>query len=75
MRENMFCPYKHHDKTTGIKISRFCFTRLNSSIVSYYEPNLLKNSFGKEVFQIFAKIEVPRSKIRQFGRHFEAVFF
>ena len=33
----------------------------------------LKNSFGKVVFQILAKIEMPRNKNRLFGRHFETV--
>ena len=33
----------------------------------------LKNSFGKVVFQILAKIEMTRSKNRLFGRHFETV--
>ena len=33
----------------------------------------LKNSFGKVVFQILAKIEVTHNKIRLFGRHFETV--
>ena len=31
----------------------------------------LKNSFGKWVFQILAKIEMTQNKIRLFGRHFE----
>ena len=31
----------------------------------------LKNSFGKVVFQIFAKIEMTRNKNRLFGRHFK----
>ena len=34
---------------------------------------LLKNSFGKVVFQILAKIEMTRNKNRLFGRHFETV--
>ena len=33
----------------------------------------LKNSFGKVVFQILAKIEMMRNKSRLFGRHFETV--
>ena len=33
----------------------------------------LKNSFGKVVFQILAKIEMTRNKNRLFGRHFETV--
>ena len=33
----------------------------------------LKNSFGKVVFQIFAKIEMTRNKNWLFGRHFETV--
>ena len=33
----------------------------------------LKNSFGKVVFQIFAKIEMTRNKNRLFGRHFETI--
>ena len=33
----------------------------------------LKNSFGKVVFQILAKIEMMRNKNRLFGRHFETV--
>ena len=33
----------------------------------------LKNSFGKVVFQILAKIEITRNKNRLFGRHFETV--
>ena len=40
---------------------------------SYFEPNSLKNSFGKVVFQILAKIEMMRNKNRLFGRHFETV--
>ena len=32
-----------------------------------------KNSFGKFVFQILAKIEMMRNKKRLFGRHFETV--
>ena len=40
-------------------------------------PNLsqisLKNSFGKVVFQILAKIEMSRNKNRFFGHHFETV--
>ena len=31
----------------------------------------LKNSFGKVVFQILAKIKMMRNKNRIFGRHFE----
>ena len=42
-----------------------------------YSPTLsqisLKNSFGKVVFQISAKIEMTRNKNRLFGRHFEIV--
>ena len=42
-----------------------------------YSPNLsqisLKNSFGKVVFQILAKIEMTRNKNRLFGRHFQTV--
>ena len=33
----------------------------------------LKNSFGKVVFQILAKIEMMRNKNRLNGRHFETV--
>ena len=33
----------------------------------------LKNSLGKVVFQILAKIEMTRNKNRLFGRHFETV--
>ena len=33
----------------------------------------MKNSFGKVVFQILAKIEMMRNKNRLFGRHFETV--
>ena len=33
----------------------------------------LKNSFGKVVFQILAKIEMMPNKNRLFGRHFETV--
>ena len=33
----------------------------------------LKNSFGKMVFQILAKIEMTRNKNRLFGRHFETL--
>ena len=33
----------------------------------------LKNSFGKVVSQILAKIEMTRNKNRLFGRHFETV--
>ena len=33
----------------------------------------LKNSFGKVVFQILAKIEMTLNKNRLFGRHFETV--
>ena len=33
----------------------------------------LKNSFGKVVFQILAKIKMTRNKNRLFGRHFETV--
>ena len=32
-----------------------------------------KNSFGKVVFQILAKIEMTRNKNQLFGRHFETV--
>ena len=42
-----------------------------------YSPTLsqisLKNSFGKMVFQILAKIEMTRNKNWLFGRHFETV--
>ena len=42
-----------------------------------YSPILshisLKNSFGKVVFQILAKIEMTRNKNLLFGRHFETV--
>ena len=42
-----------------------------------YSPTLsqisLKNSFGKVVFQILAKIEMMRNKNRLFGRHFKTV--
>ena len=34
---------------------------------------LLKNSFGKVIFQILAKIKMSRNKNRLFGRHFETV--
>ena len=33
----------------------------------------LKNSFGKVVFQILAKIEMTQNQNRLFGHHFEAV--
>ena len=33
----------------------------------------LKNSFGKVVFQVLAKIEMTRNKNRLFCRHFETV--
>ena len=33
----------------------------------------LKNSFGKVVFQILAKIEMTQNKNQLFGRHFETV--
>ena len=33
----------------------------------------LKNSFGKVIFPILAKIEMMRNKNRLFGRHFETV--
>ena len=33
----------------------------------------LKNSFGKVVFQILAKIEMTRNKNRLFGRNFQTV--
>ena len=40
-------------------------------------PNLsqisLKNSLGKMLFQILAKIEMTQNKNRLFGRHFETV--
>ena len=36
---------------------------------------LLKNSFGKVVFQIFVEIETTQNENRLFGRHFETVFF
>ena len=40
-----------------------------------WSPNLsqisLKNSFGKVVLQILAKIEMMRNENRLFGRHFE----
>ena len=44
-------------------------------MLSYFGPfkNSFKNSFGKVVFQILAKIEMTRNKIRLFGRHFEMV--
>ena len=32
-----------------------------------------KNSYGKVVFQILAKIEMTGNKSRLFGRHFETV--
>ena len=35
----------------------------------------LKNSFGKVVFQILAKIEMMRNKHWLFGCHFETVIF
>ena len=42
-----------------------------------YSPTLgqisLKNSFGKVVFQILAKIEMTQNKNLLFGRHFETV--
>ena len=42
-----------------------------------WSPNLsqisLKNSFGKVVFQILAKIEMTQNENRLFGRHFETV--
>ena len=41
--------------------------------MSSYSPNLspisLKNSFGKEVFQLLAEIEMSRNENRLFGRH------
>ena len=40
---------------------------------SYFESNFIKNSFGKVVFQILAKIKMTRNKNRLFGRHFETV--
>ena len=33
----------------------------------------MKHSFGKVIFQIFVKIEVPQNEYRLFGRHFETV--
>ena len=42
-----------------------------------WSPNLsqilLKNSFGKVVFQILAEIEMSRNENRLFGRQFETV--
>ena len=42
-----------------------------------WPPNLsqilLKNSFGKVVFQILAEIKMSRNENRLFGRHFETV--
>ena len=42
-----------------------------------WSPNLSqissKTSFGKVVFQIFAKIEMMRNENQLFGRHFETV--
>ena len=35
----------------------------------------LKNSFGKVIFQVLAKIEMTRNKNRLFGCHFETVQF
>ena len=40
---------------------------------SYFEPNFIKDSFGKVVFQTLAKIETTQNKNRLFGRHFEMV--
>ena len=41
---------------------------------SNFEPNFIeKNSFGKVVCQILAKIEMTRNKNRLFGRHFKTV--
>ena len=40
---------------------------------SYFEPNFVKNSFEKVVFQILTKIEMTRNKNQLFGRHFEMV--
>ena len=37
--------------------------------------NSLKNSIGKVVFQILAKIEMTQNKNRLFGRHFEMVHY
>ena len=37
--------------------------------------NSLKSSFGKVVFQIFAKIRMTRNKNQLFGPHFEKVFY
>ena len=36
---------------------------------------LLKNSLGKVVFQIFAKIEMTPNENQSFGHHFEKVIF
>ena len=42
-----------------------------------YSPTLsqisLKNSFGKVIFQILAKMEMTQNENRLFGRHFETV--
>ena len=40
---------------------------------SYFEPNFIKNSFGKVVFQILAKIKMTRNKNLLFDRHFETI--
>ena len=55
---------------------QFCFkcyfSKVNLFIISYYVLlHSLKNSFGKAVFQILAKIEMTRNINRLFSRHFE----
>ena len=44
-----------------------------------WSPNMnqisLKNSFGKVVFQIFAKMEMTQNESRSFGLHFEILNF
>ena len=57
----------------GILFFKFYFSNVNLFMFSYFQPNLLKNPFGKKVFQIWAKTKLTRHKNRLFGPHFETV--
>ena len=42
-------------------------------MILQFEPNFIKNSLGKVVFQSLTEIEMMRNENRLFSRHFETV--
>ena len=57
----------------GINFFKCYFSNVNLFMFPTLSQISLKNSFGKVVFQILAKIEMTRNKNWLFGRRFETV--